>query len=251
MIDIIENLPAFFSLIIVTVSIVIGVKIIQKFFKYRDRTFIFVGIAWIGLISPWVPDVIRLIVIIMEIPASKDSMILIYFIFIVTILPISFLFWLTAITNLMEMQNPKQTFILVFTLVMVIIFEFIFVYLFLTDLSMIGTFRGAQSREWDFKFIFVEWSLLVNLFLLICVAVFLISGIIFALKTLMANKREVKLKGKLLLIGFISTSIGATIEVMLTTIVFDIFARSILAISSIIFYMGFILPERVKNYFLK
>jgi len=74
----------------------------------------------------------------------------------------------------------------------------------------------------------------------------------FARVSIKSHNPEVSLKGKLILAAFISFTVAAVIETFghldpLTVVI----TRSILISSSIEFYLGFILPRRIRNFFLK
>ena len=53
-----ENLQGALTLVAVLVSIVLGLSIISKYFKFKDKNLIFVGITWIGMFSPYWGDAI-------------------------------------------------------------------------------------------------------------------------------------------------------------------------------------------------
>jgi hypothetical protein len=87
---------------------------------------------------------------------------------------------------------------------------------------------------------------MVNLFL------FLFFGFIFSYKALRSDKPDIKLKGKFLVIAFILFTFGSILEtfVPLTQITVVIY-RCILILSSMSFYIGYILPDWIKKIFLK
>ena len=80
----------------------------------------------------------------------------------------------------------------------------------------------------------------------------LIPGILIARESLKSEDREIKLKGRFLLIAFISWTIGALMDAALDPNIITLtIARLILISSAIEFYCGFLLPERIKKIFLK
>jgi hypothetical protein len=90
--------------------------------------------------------------------------------------------------------------------------------------------------------------------------VLLVTGTLFARRSLRSDNEEVKLKGKLLLAAFLSFSIGAILDSMIGGILGDndpllpimvVIVRIILISSAIEFYGGFILPKWLKDLFLK
>ena len=80
----------------------------------------------------------------------------------------------------------------------------------------------------------------------------LITGILFGKASLKVDDAEIKLKGTLLILAFISFVLGAILEILSgLSIVILIIARLILISSSFEFYGGFILPEWMKTLFLR
>ena len=92
----------------------------------------------------------------------------------------------------------------------------------------------------------------MSLFLIIFIIILIITGVLFALKSMTSSYPEVRLKGKFILIAFISFTTGAVIEALFVLEpVIVVFTRTILTLSAIMFYLGFILPDKVKKLFLK
>ena len=65
------------------------------------------------------------------------------------------------------------------------------------------------------------------------------------------EEEEIKLKGKVSLIAFSLFVVGALIDYLFITKISNIIARLRLVISSISFYIGFILPKWAKKILLK
>ena len=53
--ELVDLLQGSFSLIFVLISLSIGFSILFKYFKYKSRLYILVGISWIGVANPWFP----------------------------------------------------------------------------------------------------------------------------------------------------------------------------------------------------
>jgi hypothetical protein len=102
----------------------------------------------------------------------------------------------------------------------------------------------------------VNWNLFIQLFQIILIIIVLVTGIIFARESLGSENKEIHLKGKFLIIAFISFVGGAVLEVFFTIrtlpgLIFKIISRLILMSSSIEFFIGYIMPERFKRFFIK
>ena len=142
------------------------------------------------------------------------------------------------------MYKKKQKLVLISISVITFIFYIMFFYFLFTNPILVGEKISPVDTKGN------NWVLL--LYLVLFILIFLITGVKFSLKTITIDNPETKLKGKLLLIAFISFSIGSVLDSMvpstaLTLIIF----RLILISSAIEFYGGFILPKWIKKFLLK
>ena len=226
-----EILQGSFSLIYVIISIIIGVKILIKYFEYKSNQFLLVGITWIGLSTPWWPDSINLILIL-----TTNSILSIEANFIIgtSAMPFMLLVWLKAFTDFA--YKEKQKYILIIFLIIGIIFEIIFFYFLFTQPNLIGTF------ETPFQ---VVYGIYIEIFLVIFLLVIGITGILFGKQSLRSENPEIKLKGKFLIVAFILFTIGAFLDSIVPELF--IIARIILDISALSFYFGFMLPDWLKE----
>jgi hypothetical protein len=81
---------------------------------------------------------------------------------------------------------------------------------------------------------------------------FIITGILFTRNSLKSEDPKLRLKGKFLITAFICFTIGAIFDAgvnmdVLTLVVI----RAILITSSILYYMGFLLPDKVAQWLIK
>lgn len=233
-----DLLQGSFSLTYVIISYILGISILLKYIKFKTRDYIFVGLAWMGISNPWLGDAITfLMIIFIESTLSPELTFIIGY----AILPFFILCWLIAFTDLLYPES--QTRILAVFIIFTAIFELNFFSMLLINPSLIGVFVGPFR---------IRWSLFMEIYLSIFILIAVISGIMFARVSIKSHNPEVSLKGKLILAAFISFTIAAVIETFfhldpLTVVI----TRSILISSSIEFYLGFILPKRIRNFFLK
>ena len=191
-----------------------------------------------GISNPWIGDAISfLMIIFMESTLNP----LIYFIVAYAVIPFFILCWLIAFTDLL--YPKRQRLILMIYLIFTVIFEIHFFYLLFTDPSSLGVFVGVFR---------IRWTLLMEIYFSIFILTAVVSGILFAQVSIKSHNPEVSLKGKLILLAFISFTVAAVIETFghldpLTVVI----TRTILISSSIEFYLGFILPRRIRNLFIK
>lgn len=233
-----EFLQGGLSLIFVILSFLIGIKILLKYFEFKKRVFYLVGLSWIGLSNPWYPDAINFIsIIVFDISLPREAAFIIGYGF----LPVFVMLWLTAFTDFL--YKKRQKLILLPFLIIYTIFEGLFYYLLFTNIEQLGTFITPFQ---------IRWSIFMELFLLSFIVTAMITGIIFAWASIKSKNPEVSLKGKFILIAFISFTAGAIIEALFhLDPVLVVITRSILISSAIEFYFGFILPNWIKKYFVK
>jgi hypothetical protein len=221
-----------FGLLFVVISIILGIKIVLKYFKAKDANFLLVGLTWIFLISGWYGTSASFLVALFTggDGLSFEMIMLLNFI----PLPLSMIFWMIAFTNFL--YKEKQALILILSILYISIFYIVFLYYIINDPVVIGHKISPVDTTAN--------SPLLVVFLIIFIVLFFITGIKFALET--------KLKGKLLLIAFPSFCIGGFLDAsMPTTEITLIIFRLILISSAIEFYLAFTLPSWVKSAFLK
>lgn len=235
-----DILQGTFSIIFAVVTTIIGIKILSKYFGFRDNNFLFVGIGWIGMGSTFFGISTRFIVFLLSDILLIDELI---FLIVNPFLPIPLICWLIAMTNLLKVKRLNRNILLMLFVVFSIIFEVMFFYYLLTDPRLIGRFTGI---------LIVEWSLFSTISFMLFIGTVLVSGMIFAYKSLKSQIEEIVLKGKLLLLAFISFTIYGAMDLSLPSIpLVIIISRLILVSSSIVFYMGFMLPKWTKRLFIK
>jgi hypothetical protein len=100
----------------------------------------------------------------------------------------------------------------------------------------------------------VEWAIWIQFYLLFSIVLLLVTGFLFARASLKSAEPEIKLKGKFLILAFVTFAIGTVIDVIAAdspTELTILLARIFVIISSISFYIGFTLPKFIKELFIK
>ena len=247
--ELVDYLQGSFSLVFVIISIIIGLTILSKYSEFKNRLYILVGISWIGVANPWIPDSVSFL---MNLIIQQSLPVELYFIIGNVFLPIALLTWLTAFTDMLYRDAQKK--ILIITIILSIIFEIIFFALFFIDIDLIGVINPSRH----FK---VEFDLFITIYLLLVILVMVITGVIFAQKSVKQEEREVSLKGKLLRAAFITFTVAAILDSLLGSIFEDptdpllailvVVVRILLILSALEFYGGFLLPKWMKEIFMK
>ena len=247
--ELVDYLQGSFSLVFVIISLIIGITIISKYFKYKNRLLILVGISWIGVGNPWMPDSISFL---MNIFIEESLPIEWYFIIGNCFIPIALLTWLIAYTDMIRKKAQKK--VIFITIVLSIIFEIVFFTLFFIDIDLIGVIN-------PFRPFTVNFEIFITIYLMIVILIMLVTGVIFAQKSVKSEDREIRLKGKLLRAAFITFTVAAIFDSLLGTIFEDptdpllsvmvVVIRVLLIFSALEFYGGFLLPRWMKEIFMK
>jgi len=247
--ELVDILQGSFSLIFVIISIVIGITILTKYFDQKNRLYILVGISWIGVANPWIPDSISFL---MNIFVQQSLQVEWYFIIGNCFLPIALLTWFTAYTDMIKKKVQKK--VLIITAALSILFEVVFFSLFFIDIDLIGVINPLRPFTVDF-------GIFITVYLLIVILAMVITGVLFAQKSIKADVREVRLKSKLLRAAFITFAVAAILDSLLGTIFEDpsdpllaimvVVVRILLIVSALEFYGGFLLPRWMKEIFMK
>ena len=235
-----EILYGALTFIAVIISVLLGILIAFKYLKYKKIDFILVGLTWIFLVSPYWSDAIQFIATTLVGVELNPN--LYYFIANAFIAPIHII-WIYAIADFLF---PRQKKILVSLFsIEAVTFETVFLILFFINPALIGDQKS---------YFVVEWAIWIQIYLLISIALFLITGFLFARQSLKAKTKDLKLKGIFLIIAFLCFTVAAIIDVIgadTPTELTIFLARTFLIISSICFYIGFIMPRFIKEMFIK
>lgn len=235
----VQTLNGILTLIYVIISTVIGIKIALKYFKYKRRELILVGLTWIILMEIYWSSAFSFVAALITGKGFGPEL---YFAIGNLFVPIGLLMWLTAVTDFL--YKEQQKIILIIAAITGVIYYIAFYYFIFTDYTVIGELYSPVDAEYrGFALGYLISVLLV----------FLITGIMFALGALKAENPEVKLKGKFLLIAVISFAIGAGLD-GLKPFLFEGYLEAVLVITRVIllscaieFYLGFNPPQWLKK----
>ncbi|HUW89498.1 MAG TPA: hypothetical protein VMV43_03165 [Candidatus Nanopelagicaceae bacterium] len=229
-----------FTLISFIISTTLGILIALKYRRYGKVEYLAVGITWILLASPYWSDVLQFITTMIfgfQIPTN------LYYFLANAFIALIYVTWIIALTKILFTKQKKILRTIFF--LTALIFETIFLIVFFIDANLIGDQKSAFV---------VEWTLWVQIYLLISIAILLITGFLLARTSLKSDEAELRIKGMFLLIAFICFTVATVIDVIgadSPTEITILLARTFLIVSSLCFYIGFILPKFVKKMFVK
>ncbi len=230
------------SLIYITITLVLSGIFISRYFSLAKSEFLFIGLALIGMASPWFPEALGFLIIFITNGIMSDQFylnsVIIIFIIFTSYLPVAVMSWLIAITKLLNLKKRKE--ILITFLIISIFFEITFYIFASIDLSLIGTFVDPfNSME----------STFIAIFYVVIMILLLITGFVFSFISMKSEIPKIKLKGKIILLGFIMFLIGGSLPYFVYDILSLVITRVIVLMSSILMYLGFLLPNRVLKLF--
>ena len=227
-----------FSVIFVFISLFVGLVIFLKYFKYKDKIYFYVGITWILISCPWWPSSLSFLIALSNGIGLSSQ---IYFLLGNVVIPLAIIFWFLAFTEFIYTEKRKLL-LLIFTIYGLIFEIVLFILLFLNP-NLIGTLNPPVD---------VSYKSFILVYLLSSVLIVAITGIMFARLSLKSKDPEVNLKGKFLVIAFITFLIGAILDSAIPlTAVTIVLTRIILIISAVFWYGGFLLPRWMKKRVLK
>ena len=226
-----EIISGFFSLGLIISFILIGLTISLKYFKHRNRTLLFMGLFWICLSQAWWSSFINVFLIFTNINEQGLSPEL-YFLLTLTLIPFTGFFYISAMTDLI--YNKYQKHFQVIEIVITVSFEIFCICNLIINPSLIITKTSPTL---------IVYSIYLISGILGLSSVILIFGFLLSIEALKSDEREMKLKGKILIIAFILFLIGGIMDTIEFTTLLDFLDRIILILSAILFYIGFILPD--------
>ncbi len=238
--DTITIVSGVFSILFVAISSYVGLRIAYKYVKMKQKVFLCVGFAWVGIVSPWWPSSLSFIIALFNGGEGLLNAPEIYFIVGNVMIPLFVLLWMIAYTELLA--KKQQKIILLLIIVYGVVFELIFWILLLTDSTAIGVLKGPVD---------VDYESIILVFLLATIGILLVTGVKFGKASLTPDATpDVRLKGKLLIAAIITWAVGALLDsaIPLNLLTLPI-TRILLISSSILFLGGWILPDWMKKLF--
>jgi len=238
MLELIDIANGVLSLMFVITSIFLGIMMIIKYFEAKNKNVLLAGIAWMFISEVWwAVSISFLLVVFTGNALALDLFFFIGFVF----LPVAIMIWMIIMTNLM--WKSKQKIILILTGIILASLEIAFLYYLFTDISKLGEPVGTFD---------IKYELFMLVYLSVILLFVIITGLRFAIESFWSENPEIRLKGKFLLVAFLSFVIGAFISIALgDNVIILVIAKIIIISSAFEFYCGFILPDSIKKVFLK
>ncbi|TXT53509.1 MAG: conserved membrane protein of unknown function [Promethearchaeota archaeon] len=228
-----------FTLAFVIISIMIGIRILLKYFSLKEKAFITVGLTWIFISSPWWGNAFSFLSILLFRYAFDAFL---YLLLMNAFVPVALMTWVFSLT---ELTYPHLKYKLITPYYIICVSYLVY---FIIALSLDTTLIANQKGIFDFS-----RTLIPTLFAFFALINVVILGILFANKALKSPDPRVQWKGKFFFIGIFSF-VGAT---LIDTIfvgeyfLLRIIVRLILIMSGVFYYLGFFLSDKLVNRLIK
>ncbi len=208
---------------------------ISKYFKTKNSVLILVGLTWIAM-STWAISIVAyfILYVFFNVVISYE----VFFLLDIGFILPGLICWVLAMSKLLHLKLLKRKITLRVFIITIGITEIILLYFIFSDPTTIGYNMGFNTEFTPFSiFIYSLTSL-----------IFLTMGILFVKQSLDSNDKETNVKGKILFLAFIFFIIGAFITMLIREFLIETIGQFLLLMSSIFFYLGFILPNWMKKY---
>ncbi|MBD3212884.1 MAG: hypothetical protein GF311_09770 [Candidatus Lokiarchaeota archaeon] len=222
------------SLVFVVVSLIIGIKLMWKYFKYKEKTFITVGLTWIFLSASWWHSAFNMLsLLFFDTPLNEILGLILVNAFIAPAL----ITWMYSFGNLIYNKYKKE--ITIISLVIFGGYEILFFILLIIQPDLIATVLPGNI---------VQRTVLTFSFAIISIIIAIVAGLIISLEAIRTENQKIKWKGRFLLLAFALFTVGALLDsATWIGLGFIVFIRILLITSVITYYLGFFLPEWLAN----
>jgi len=233
--DVLEILHGSLTILFVVISVILGLRIMSRYFERKRIEFLLFGLFWMGMVTPWIPNIITFVMVL----ATGGAIdIAIYVVIGIAFLPITITIGLIAFLKVLPITKRNKKIFFIIDVSVNIAYEIYFFIFLFVDLSFIAAFKDI---------FILEWSIPSQIYFIFSLIVFLLVGIPFSKVSLHSEDPDIHMKGRFLLIAFISFTVGTALDFTIPNPVTYLIARMILLSSSLEFYIGLVLPTWVKK----
>ncbi len=232
--SLIEFFNGLFSLLTISICFLVGLIIVLKYFQFKKIELLFIGLAWMGVYQPWWPSALAFVLALFNIEVG-----LVLYIFIGNIfISLSVFLWFMGFTELI-LSKRKKLIVGIYTAITILMDIYIIYFLF-NDYAVIGQFEGFAD---------IKYEPLMSIYLMFINISLAVSVSIMGRESLKSNEKDLKTKGKCLIAASICYFLGGILDVGVFSMIPPalMISRSILISGSILFYMGFLLPEFIRK----
>ena len=234
------NLDIFYYVLLIIYVIFLiffSILFFRKYKEFNKREYLSMGLMFFTIVTIYIFYIISFFMILF----IKNPINPIFYIISTSLVMFFLLFWLITFGDLV-LKNNKKIF-LITTIILLGALEIIYYSLYF----LYGQSALILSIE---RGLWVESTLFVILYITTLYGFFFLTAIIFLINAFKSDKKEIRLKGKILLIGLICIIIGMIFESIIPLVgLYFIFTRIFQILGVILFYIGFTLPNWAKRIF--
>jgi hypothetical protein len=238
--DDLTQLSGLFGFLAVIISWFFGVIVLYKFIKTKEKQLFYFFLAIIFIISPWYPSGFGFIYWLF----TRQEIAYQAYVLIGTIgVPIALYSWLQIYMPALHPEKKDLVTIIIIGF-SIVFYIYLFYFVFFAPGAPIDDLIGIKRNPID-----IDYKGFILVFLAISLVISIITGNDFSIASLRAKENPTFIwKGRFLIISFNLFAIGAIGDgfIPLTPVTLIIF-RTFLMISSITYYIGFILPKWMKK----
>lgn len=228
------------SLLTVSVSFLVGLIMVMKYFQYRKKELLYVGLAWIAVYQPWWPGTFAFLVNIFGIVDGSIGAGLYILIATMAIPPACFA-WFMGVTEML-FEGKRNMLVGLYVLGTALMSIFIIAWV-IVDPTFLGEIYIVNS---DYGLIMTTYFMFINVSVAVTCA-------LMGRGSIRSKIPQVQLRGKFLIAASVCYFLGGVLDVgLIESIPWIIFiSRSILMSGSVLFYLGFLLPKFLEKILLK
>lgn len=233
-----ELFQGIMGLISLGISIFVGLTIVSKYFKIKRVELLTVGLMMVFITSAWWGSSLAFILVLLIGYEISD----ITYIFIsYGLVTLSSIFWVYSFGYLVYPKSKWKIFSI--WLAISVLYTIFFMYYLFSDPSILA----VRVTRFD-----SETKYFVSGYVLLSLLMSLITQFIFLKRSLQSDDAKIRWKGKFIFIAYIVFLIGAILDSVISlNPIALLITRTLLAFSSILGYIGWIMPDRVANWLVK
>jgi hypothetical protein len=199
------------------------------------------GLAWMMVYQPWWPSTLVFILNVFNVVDGGIDPRL-YILVGNVFLPILFIIWFMGITEMLF--EAKRLLIVGIYAAITILMDIIILAFLFVDYTFLAS---------KIEIVNADYNVIMIIYLLFLAASIAWAGILMGRESLMSDEPQLKLKGKFLISASIFYVLLALLDVGLVDFIPALLfvTRSIMMLSSLLFYFGFFLPDPLKKLIIK
>ncbi|MFW9901943.1 MAG: hypothetical protein ACFFDY_11785 [Candidatus Thorarchaeota archaeon] len=233
----VEILQGSLSLLYVIICIIVGLKITFKYFEYKRKELLTLGITLILYGSPYYASGFSFVnYVLFDFPFDARLYLFLNLVF----LPFGLITWFYSYFHLVS-PRLKKKFLIPFSPILILLDIFIII-LLIFDPAIIGTMAGTFDGN---------YTIFTLSFLIFLLGLVITISIMYFLHCQRSEDFEIKWRGRFLLIGMITFSLGIILDITPTNPIMIVLARLLLIMFAIEWYIGWLMPKSIAKRLIK